>query len=130
MLTEDDIREALRACYAPGLRFERPLNIVDLGLIESIALRLDHEAPGAGIPGVPARQALTLILIATSAEEDARIQLHAQIANRLAGLEQISRTTILFAASPAWTAERISPEGRRILRLDPPTFPILNNRVR
>src|ERR1700735_141668 len=46
---EQTIRAALRDCYDPTL----PCNIVDLGVIESITLTPDPEAPGATIPGVP-----------------------------------------------------------------------------
>ena len=49
MLTETDILAALRDCYDPAL----PCNIVDLGLIRSIKITPDLEAPGTGIPGVP-----------------------------------------------------------------------------
>jgi metal-sulfur cluster biosynthetic enzyme len=125
MLTDADIREALRACYDASHPFRQPLNIVDLGLIESIALTLDPKAPGAGIAGVPPRQSLNLTLIPSSPDEDAQIQLRAQILNRLAGLDGLSTMSVDFAATPVWSAARISPEGRRLLALD---FPILNNR--
>jgi metal-sulfur cluster biosynthetic enzyme len=125
MLTESDIREALRACYDASHVYRKPVNIVDLGLIEAIALTLDPDAPGANIPGVPPRQQLALTLLAPSADEDAQTQLRAQILNRLAGLPELWRSEVHFAAEP-WTPGRISPEGRRLLELD---FPILNNRA-
>ena len=53
--------------------------------------------------------------------------LAAQVANCLAGLQEVSGTSVVFADTPAWTAARISPAGRKLLQLD---FPILNNRVR
>jgi metal-sulfur cluster biosynthetic enzyme len=125
MLTEADIHEALRACYDSPPQFKQPVNIVDLGLIESIALTLDPDAPGAGIAGVPPPQALTLTLLPASPDEDAQTQLRAQILNRLGGLPGLSAASVHFAAEPLWTPARISPEGRRLLALD---FPILNNR--
>ena len=124
MLTESDLRESLRACYTSTQLSPQPLNIVDLGLIESIVLCLDPEAPGAGIPGVPPRQTLTLTLVAPGPDPDSQSQLHAQIANLLAGLPQLSRTVIHFIAHPPWTPARLTPEARRRLNLD---FPILNN---
>ena len=57
MLSEQDIREALRACYDTHNPYGQPVNIVDLGLVEVIELSPDLDAPGAGIPGVPQRQA-------------------------------------------------------------------------
>jgi metal-sulfur cluster biosynthetic enzyme len=128
MLTELDIREALRACFDTQNSFQKPVNIVDLGLVESIALALDLDAPGAGIPGVPPRQSLTLTLIPCTPDEDATTILLAQIQNRLAGIPELSRVDIRFLDHPTWTPARITPEGRHLLKLDPPTFPILNNR--
>ena len=123
MLDEDDIREALRDCYDTQL-FGRPINIVDLGLVETIALSPDPEAPGSSIPGVPQRQRVTLTLL-TASDENARAQLSALISNRLAGIPELWRNTIQFAADPPWTRARITPQGRALLQLD---FPILNNR--
>ena len=126
MLSESDLRDALRACYTSIPLIHRPIDIIDLGLIEHITLTLDPEAPGANIPGVPPRQTLTLILIPPTSDPDAQAQLQAQIANRLAGLPQLSRVHIHFAAAPAWTLARLAPQARRLLNLD---FPILNNKL-
>jgi metal-sulfur cluster biosynthetic enzyme len=105
-LTESAIRAALRDCYEP----EIVLNIVDLGLIESISIAPDPNAPGSGIPGVPARYSVRIALILTTPAEDS--PLPAQIQNRLAAFETISRTEVILLARPIWTPERISPEGR------------------
>jgi metal-sulfur cluster biosynthetic enzyme len=128
MLSEADILDALRACFTSSNPFEQPLNIVDLGLVESVNLKLDEDAPGAGIPGVPPRQELTLGLIPCTGEEDANAILIAQIENRMAGLPELSRTVTRLLDTPVWSPARIAPELRRALKLDPPTFPILNNR--
>jgi metal-sulfur cluster biosynthetic enzyme len=114
MLTEADIRTALRDCYDPEL----PLNIVDLGLIQSITITPDHEAPGANIPGVPQKHTVHIDLIPTHPTEAAEAHLRAQIINRLAGLETISLTTITILSTPTWTPQNITPAGRRILGLD------------
>ena len=126
MLSEDNLLDALRACFDPQLG----LNIVDLGLVRAIELTPDPEAPGAGIPGVPARQRLNLTLIPASDDEAYQAQLLALVSNRLAGLAQLSRSTVSIADDPPWTPSLITPEGRRTLKLDQPQFPILNNRVR
>ena len=127
MLTEDDIREALRACYSKAPGHKQSVNIVDLGLLESIRIAVDLDAPGANIPGVPTRHRIAITLIPASRDEDAQAMLAAQIANCLAGLQQVSGTSVAFADTPAWTSARISYAGRQLLQLD---FPILNNRVR
>jgi metal-sulfur cluster biosynthetic enzyme len=110
-LTEADILAALRDCYPP----EIPLNIVDLGLVHSISIAPDPEAPGTGIPGVPPRHrvaiALTLATLLDSSDAE-DTPLIAQIQNRLAAFETVSRTAVTLLREPAWNPGRISPEGR------------------
>lgn len=110
-LTEDAIRAALRDCYDPELQ----CNIVDLGLVYGVALILDRDAPGAGIPGVPVRYRVAIQLTLTTPGCDAQTQIVAQIENRLAAFECVSKTEIALVWQPAWTPERISPEGRKRL---------------
>jgi metal-sulfur cluster biosynthetic enzyme len=114
MLTESEIIAALRDCYDPEL----PCNIVDLGLVRSIAIAPDSDAPGAGISGVPQKHLVQIDLILTHPSDDAEAQVRAQIANRLAGLETVSQTTITLHAEPVWSPANITPAGRRILGLD------------
>ena len=114
MLTESDILLALRDCYDPVL----PCNIVDLGLIRSITITPDLEAPGAHIPGVPQKHIIEISLTPTQKDEAAEAHLRAQIGNRLAGLETVSKTTITLLDQPAWTPLSITPAGRKILGLD------------
>jgi metal-sulfur cluster biosynthetic enzyme len=114
MLTEDQIRAALRDCYDPAI----PCNIVDLGLIQTITIHPDPDAPGTGIPGVPQKHTVAVSLIPTSPDEAAEAQLIAQIANRLAGLETVSHIAVTILRTPAWTPQNITPLGRRILGLD------------
>ncbi len=130
MLTNNDISDALTACFDASNPFARALNIVELGLVEAITLRIDEDAPGHGIPGVPLRQALELHLLRPSNHHDALAMLQAQIENRLAGLPELSRWQVRFLDIPLWSAERIAPHLRRTLKPDPPAFPILNNRLR
>jgi metal-sulfur cluster biosynthetic enzyme len=129
MHTDDDIREALRACFH-SLPFNTPVDIVSLGLVESITLTPDCDAPGAGIPGVPPRQSLTVTLIPPTQDEDANAILLAQTQNRLAGIPNLSRVNVHLVESPTWSPSRINREARLYLKLDPPAFPILNHRVR
>ena len=114
MLTESDILLALRDCYDPVL----PCNIVDLGLIRSIAVTPDLEAPGTHIPGVPQKHKVRIELTPAQTDETSNAQLQAQIANRLAGLETVSHTTITLLDQPAWTPLSTTPAGRKILGLD------------
>jgi metal-sulfur cluster biosynthetic enzyme len=114
MLTEANIRTALRDCYDP----EIPLNVVDLGLVQSITISPDLEAPGTNIPGVPQKHRVHIHLIPTHPTEAAEAHLRAQIINRLAGLEAVTQTTITILSAPVWTPQNITPAGRRILGLD------------
>jgi len=114
MLTESEILSALRDCYDPAV----PCNLVDLGLVQSVTVTPDPEAPGRGIPGVPQKHRVHIDLILTSPTEEAAAQLTAQIQNRLAGLEAVSQTTVTILDSPAWSPTGITPAGRRALGLD------------
>ena len=114
MLTESDILLALRYCYDPVL----PCNIVDLGLVRSITIAPDLEAPGSNVPGVPQRYKIQIDLTPTQTDEAANAHLTAQIANRLAGLETISQTIVTLLIEPSWTPLNITPTGRRTLGLD------------
>jgi len=114
MLTQSDILQALRDCYDPVL----PCNLVDLGLIHSIIITPDAEAPGARIPGVPQKHIVEISVTPTQNEEAANAQLSAQISNRLAGLETVSSTKITLLGTPLWTPLNITPAGRKTLGLD------------
>ena len=108
-LTEAEILAALRDCYSP----EIPLNIVDLGLVDSISVAPDPDAPGAGIPGVPPRNRVTVALHQIDDPSDSQdTPLVAQIQNRLAAFQTISRTEVTLLREPAWNPGRISPAGR------------------
>ncbi len=114
MLSSLDIRNALRDCYDPNL----PCNIVDLGLVRGLEVRPDLDAAGAGIPGVPQKVHVRLAITATNPTDDAVAQLSAQIRNRLAGLEAVSRTDVVFEHELVWSPNDISSAGRRVLGLD------------
>jgi metal-sulfur cluster biosynthetic enzyme len=114
MLTEDAIRAALRDCYDPVI----PCNIIDLGLLRAVEIKLDSEAPGAGIAGVPEKHRVTIALTPTVFDEAGEAQLSAQVANRLAGLEAVSHTTVTLLHTPPWSPLEITPAGRKTLGLD------------
>ena len=106
MLTEAQIREALRDCYDP----EVPLNIVDLGLVYRVTLSADPDAPG-----LKPKQKVSIDLTLTSPGCPAHEQIAAQIQNRLAGIEGLSRSSVQLVWEPKWTPERISEAGRKQL---------------
>jgi metal-sulfur cluster biosynthetic enzyme len=114
MLTEAQIRTALRDCYDPTL----PCNIIDLGLVLSVQITPDPNAPGANIPGVPPKHIIQIEITPTQHDEAAAAQLQAQVVNRLAGLEAVSRITVILLDHPTWTPLNITPAGRKTLGLD------------
>ncbi len=113
-MTEETIRESLRDCYDP----EVPCNIVDLGLVYKVSVAPDPEAPGAGIPGVPVRHRARIELTLTSKGCPAHTQIIAQIEGRLSAFETISATEVELVWEPAWSPQRISAEGRKLLGID------------
>jgi metal-sulfur cluster biosynthetic enzyme len=103
-MTNADLLRALRDCYEPMQR----RNIVELGLVESARLDIDHDAPGANVRGVPPRYTAHINLRAPSSDDAQNAQLRAHIENRLAGMPEIVRTEIhmLPALFPILSAPR------------------------
>lgn len=114
--TSDDLMTALRDCFDPHFK----CNVVDLGFIVDASVTEDVDAPGAGIAGVPPRYLARVTMTPASSDEAYTGQLTAVIANRLAGLPEVSRSEIEVVFDALWMPERITPEGRRILELDRP----------
>jgi|SRR5579875_2635404 len=90
MFTDDDLRQALTECFVPALRRD----VVAAGLVRSASVRLDADAPGAGIVGVPARFVARVVLTAPGADEAVNGQTLAAVENRLLGLAAISRVEV------------------------------------
>ncbi len=109
-LTPDDIRSALKDCYDP----EIPVNIVDLGLIYKVDVSPDPDAPGL-LP----KQRVEIDITMTSPGCPAHEQIIAQVRNRLAGIQGISETRVNLVWEPRWTSQRITPEGRKHLGIEP-----------
>jgi metal-sulfur cluster biosynthetic enzyme len=105
-LTEEDVLNALRDCYDP----EVPVNIVDLGLIYGVTVTPDPRSK----PAFPRHQ-VEVEMTMTSRACPSHVQIAEQVRNRLAGVPEISETTIHLVWEPAWTPERISPKAREQL---------------
>lgn len=111
--THDDLLRALRDCFDPAFK----CNIVDLGEVLTASLNEDADAPGAN---VATRFHAMVRLTLPARDEAAEAQLIAQISNRLAGIWEISGSTVSVADDVVWTPERITPDGRKRLGLDKP----------
>lgn len=112
-LTEAIILSALRDCYDPEIR----ANIVELGLVHSISVAYDAEAPGSGIPGVPPRYRVHISLVPPYPDSEMEAQIVAIIENRFAAFPAISRTQVEVLSEPRWTPDRVAPELRERLSL-------------
>lgn len=89
-MNEVALLNALRDCFHPVLR----RNIVELKMVRDVAVERDPDAPGTGIPGVPQRYIARVAVTAPGNDEAQNAQLVAQIENRLAGIEEISRSEV------------------------------------
>ncbi len=111
-MTEADVLEWLRVCFDPEL----PVNIVDLGFINRVAVGNDDRAVGD-----ETRYRVLIEVTMRAPNEEREAMLLGQISNRLAGIRQISRAEVAITWEPSWTAERMSPSARRQLGLDRPS---------
>ncbi len=109
MLTADGVRKALRVCFDPELA----VNIVDLGLVYDVQVVRDEDAPGFE-PAYNVRISLTM----RAPNEEREAMLVGQIKNRLAGMREVSRTTVDLVWEPAWSADRMTAAARQQLGLD------------
>jgi metal-sulfur cluster biosynthetic enzyme len=98
-LNESTVREALREVYDPELG----VNVVDLGLIYSIAVEAGavHLTMTLTTPGCPLHASMV------EAVESA-------VWTFVPGVESVE---VELVWEPAWTVERLSPDGRKLLGL-------------
>jgi probable FeS assembly SUF system protein SufT len=99
-VTEDDVWRALRQCYDP----EIPVNVVDLGLVYDLAV-----SPASGGAHVTVKMTLTApgCGMGPAIASDARA--------RLLALPGVASAEVGLVWDPPWSAEMMTPEGRRIL---------------
>ncbi len=109
MLSEDDVRDALRVCFDPELA----VNIIDLGLVYDIKVEADVEWPG-----LDPRYVVQVTMTMRAPNDEREAMLIGQVKNRLAGLRDVSRSEVDLVWDPAWTADRMSAAARHQLGLD------------
>ena len=109
MLSEAEVREALRVCFDPELA----VNIVDLGLVYGIAIARDEDWPG-----LAPRCVVHVTMTMRAPNEEREALLVGQVKNRLAGMREVSRSEVTLAWEPAWSADRMSAAARQQLGLD------------
>ncbi len=109
-LTEEDVTNALRDVFDPEL----PVNIVDLGLVYGVKVEPDPDAPGM-LP----RQKVAVEMTMTTKACTLHPMIVEQVRNRLAGIREISESTVDLVWEPAWTPDRISPAAQKQLGIAP-----------
>lgn len=99
-VTEEDVWSALKQCYDP----EIPVNVVDLGLVYDFAL-----TPGRGGAHVAVKMTLTApgCGMGPAIAADAR--------GRILAIPGVASAEVGLVWDPPWSAEMMTPEGRRIL---------------
>lgn len=110
-LSEANVLEALRVCFDPEL----PVNIVDLGLVNSICVTRDEDAPG-----LEPRYLIEVNLTLRARSDEREAMLTGQVTNRLAGMQEVSRSHVNLVWDPPWTADRMTEAARQQLGLDRP----------
>ena len=108
MLSEAEILNALRDCFDPEVK----LNLVDLGLIYSVATEPDPDST----PAWP-RQWVKVTMTLTTTQCPASGLILEQVHNRLAGIPEISKVKVDLVWEPKWTPHRISEAGRQQLHI-------------
>lgn len=105
-LTKEQVLSTLRTCVDP----EIPVNVVDLGLIYDVDVRpsADHTDQSE----VRVRMTLTSPVCPMSHQISHGIQ------SKLLEMPGVQRARVDLVWEPAWSPDRISPDGRRHLQLN------------
>ena len=99
MVTTETIMDALRGIDDP----EMPINIVDLGLIESVSIE-PH----------PGQSNVAIDLLPTFVGCPALEMIANDITTTLSGLDGVGETNVRLVYDPPWSVTRISAAGRRV----------------
>ncbi len=97
-VSRDELIEVLKTVYDP----EIPVNIVDLGLIYGLEISEDGKVyilMTLTAPGCPIGDSIAF-----------------EIKDKLMQIEGISDVEVEFTFDPPWTLDRITDEGREVLR--------------
>ena len=98
----DEVWAQLKTCFDP----EIPVNIVDLGLIYELDLEPHPEGGGSLV-------AIKMTLTAQGCGMGDSIASDAQ--NKIERLKGVKAADVQIVWEPAWTPERMSPEGKELL---------------
>ncbi|MEO0143893.1 MAG: iron-sulfur cluster assembly protein [candidate division WOR-3 bacterium] len=97
-ISRDEVIEVLKTVYDP----EIPVNIVDLGLIYGLEIREDGK--------------IYILMTLTAPHCPIGDSIAFEIKDKLMQLEGVSDVEVEFTFDPPWTLDRITDEGREVLR--------------
>lgn len=99
MPTQNEVIDAIRRVFDP----EIPVNVFDLGLIYDVK-----------VEGSKVEIQMTLTTQACPAAQS----LPGQVQSMVASVPGVTEANVELVWDPHWTPEMISPEGRKILRIE------------
>ena len=105
---EEDVWRALRQCYDP----EIPVNVVDLGLVYDLVI-----TPTRGGSPAPAGARVGVKMTLTAPGCGMGPAIAADARARILALPGVAEADVALVWDPPWSAEMVSPEGRRVLGL-------------
>ena len=110
--SEDAVWAALKQCYDP----EIPVNIVDLGLVYDLTVTPVRGAPPArGGPAAAGSSHVTLKMTLTAPGCGMGPAIAADARGRILAVPGVVSADVHLVWDPPWSAEMMTPEGRRIL---------------
>jgi len=98
MVSEQEVWNVLKECYDP----EIPINIVDLGLVYEVKV-------------IPELQQVKIKMTLTAPGCPMHRFISENIRKKLLQLPDVKEAIVEIVWEPAWTPERMTPEGRKKL---------------
>ena len=115
MLSEEQIRQELKTVFDP----EIPVNIVDLGLVYAIRLKLAMElASELAPPPAEPLQDVEVDMTLTSPGCPSHVTIGDSVKRTIEAMPGVQQASVYFIWEPAWGPERISADGRAILGIE------------
>ena len=99
MVTREEVIQAVKQVYDP----EIPVNVYDLGLIYEVVIQ-EHK--------------VNVKMTLTAQSCPAAQQLPEMVRTRIAALPAVKEVEVNLVWEPQWTPSLISPQGRKILKLE------------
>lgn len=122
MIDRRSIMDVLRTIPDP----EMPISIVDLGLIESVAIDSplpSGEGRGARAEGAERGHTVRIVALPTFVGCPALDMIRRDIEDRVGALPGVARVEVQWVHDPPWSVDRISAAGRESLRAHGVTVP-------